>query len=202
MAVAPQPCDAVLAVDFHAHGVGGRRSDGAVVEAARGGRVGPAADAAPHPDGVVGLVEPQACDLDSVLEERSGRAERARTPSLLQGLVAADQHDATRHGRLSSSLGSISATTSVYRMRRSDPYTSRPGTCSNGPPRAKTHTANAPVEITTCVTGGRRPGSVACFHVHQAVRMWPGSRARMERPDRQIRGACSSGTSRIGTRAS
>src|SRR5439155_27270889 len=42
------------------------------------------------------------------------------------------------------SLESIRATTSVYRMRRSDPYTSRPGTNWNGPPKAKTHTANAP----------------------------------------------------------
>src|SRR5439155_6944304 len=32
----------------------------------------------------------------------SGRAERALAPSLLQELMAADQHDATRHGRLSA----------------------------------------------------------------------------------------------------
>src|SRR5919197_3721059 len=71
------------------------------------------------------------------------------------------------------SFGSTSATTDVYRMRRSDPYSCWPWTCWNGPPRAKTHTANAPVEMIVCVTGGRRAGTAACFHVHQAVRRRP-----------------------------
>src|SRR5207249_7550548 len=69
----------------------------AVVEAAGGGRVVPATDAAPHLDRVVGLVEPHTGDLDSIIEERPGGAERALAPSLLQGFVTADQHDATRH---------------------------------------------------------------------------------------------------------
>src|SRR2546427_8852080 len=50
----------------------------------------------PHLDRMVGLVEPHACDLDPVIEQRPGRAERALAPSLLQELMAADQHDATR----------------------------------------------------------------------------------------------------------
>src|SRR5256884_485849 len=67
--------------------------------------VSPAPDAAQHLDRVVSLVERQARDLDPAIEERPGRAERALTPSFVQGLVAADQHDATRHRRLSSLSG-------------------------------------------------------------------------------------------------
>src|SRR5207249_958272 len=96
-AVAPQPFDGARVVRVHPHGVGGGWSDGTVVEAARGGRVVPATDAAQHLYRVVGLVEPHACDLDPIVEERSGRAERALAPSLLQRLVAPDQDDAT-HG--------------------------------------------------------------------------------------------------------
>src|SRR2546425_175799 len=40
--------------------------------------------------------------LDAFIEERPGRAKGALAPPFLQGLVAADQHEATRHGRLSS----------------------------------------------------------------------------------------------------
>src|SRR6266571_166957 len=54
-AVAPQPLERVLAVRLHTHRVGVPWSGGAVVEAARGRRIVPAADAAPHPDRVVGL---------------------------------------------------------------------------------------------------------------------------------------------------
>ena len=98
VAVTPQPFDDVV-VPFYPHGVGGSRPDATVLEAARGGRVVPATDPAQHLDRVVSLVEPHPLDLDSILEMRPGRSERALVPTLLQDLVAADQDDATRHGR-------------------------------------------------------------------------------------------------------
>ena len=81
-AVAPQPLERVLAVRLHTHRVGVPWSGGAVVEAAGGRRIVPAADAAPHPDRVVGLVEPHACDLGPVIEQRPGWSEGALAPAL------------------------------------------------------------------------------------------------------------------------
>src|SRR2546426_6290212 len=82
--------------------MGVHRPDAAVAEPARDRRVVPGTDAAQYPDRVVALVEPHAPDLDAFIEERPGRAKGALAPPFLQGLVAADQHEATRHGRLSS----------------------------------------------------------------------------------------------------
>src|SRR5205814_8909027 len=104
LAVAPQPLDRVLPVRLHAHGVSVRPSGGAVVEAARRGRVVPATDATPHLDRVVGLVQPHAGDLADAIEQRPGGSERALAPSILQELVTAEQNDATRHRRLSIPL--------------------------------------------------------------------------------------------------
>ena len=102
VAVTPQPFDGVVVVRFHAHGVGGHPSDATIAEGARRGSVVPTTAATPHLDRVVGLVEPHARHLHSILEQRPSGPEGALTPSLLQGVVAADQNDATRHGRLSS----------------------------------------------------------------------------------------------------
>src|SRR3989442_14371868 len=80
------------------------RRGAAVAEPARDRRIVPGTDAAQYPDRVVALVEPHAPDLDAFIEKRPGRAKGALAPPFLQGLVAADQNEPTRHGRLSSAF--------------------------------------------------------------------------------------------------